>query len=166
MDTKERKTPVQDTCPAPGPVRRTQSWRPAPPQAAKIELEKPKSISRGCPQNFFGSFSWLILGYRSCREARPCDRATALAEQARQPAMVFGWQVRIVEQFSAMQNDPPLALHQEATNWIFRGRGEPPTGGWRPYFGLQSHHGPKKDQFAQCGPRFAARTAPPTGSVS
>jgi hypothetical protein len=41
MDTKERKTPVQGTCPAPGSGCRTQSWRPA-----KIELEKPELISR------------------------------------------------------------------------------------------------------------------------
>jgi hypothetical protein len=39
MDTKERKTAVQDTCPAPCSVCRTQSWRQAPPVAAKIELE-------------------------------------------------------------------------------------------------------------------------------
>jgi hypothetical protein len=80
--------------------------------------------------------------------------------------MVFGGQVRIVEHFFAMQNDPTLALDQEATNRIFRRRGGPSTGGWRPYFGLQSQHGHKKDQLAQCGPRFAARIALPTGSVS
>jgi hypothetical protein len=52
MDTKERKTPVQDTCPAPGSVCRTQSWRPA-----KIELEKPKLISRADKKFFLTSFS-------------------------------------------------------------------------------------------------------------
>jgi hypothetical protein len=51
MGTKERKTPVQDTCPAPGSVCRTQSWRPAPTTAAKIELEKPELISRAAKKN-------------------------------------------------------------------------------------------------------------------
>jgi hypothetical protein len=38
---------------------------------------------------------------------QPC---LGLAEQARQPAMVFGRQVLIVQQFSAMHNNSPLAL--------------------------------------------------------
>jgi hypothetical protein len=33
------------------------SWRPAPPQAAKIELEKPESISRASAKNFLARFS-------------------------------------------------------------------------------------------------------------
>jgi hypothetical protein len=53
MDTKERKTPVQDTCPAPGSVCRTQSWRPA-----KTELEKPKLISRADTK----IFDFIFLG--------------------------------------------------------------------------------------------------------
>jgi hypothetical protein len=54
MDTKERKTPVRDTCPAPGSSAGPKSWRPAPPEAAKIQLEKPELISR-VPTNFFRS---------------------------------------------------------------------------------------------------------------
>jgi hypothetical protein len=57
MDTKERKTPVQDTCPAPGSVRRTQSWRPA-----KIELEKPELFSRASAKNFWLDFPSVNLG--------------------------------------------------------------------------------------------------------
>src|ERR1700722_13612852 len=78
MDTKERRTPVQDTCPAPGSVCRTHSWRPAPPKAAKIELEKPKSISRGVRKNFSDRFS--LAEFRVAAHVarpRPCNRATA-----------------------------------------------------------------------------------------
>jgi len=39
-----------------------------------------------------------------------------LAGQARQPASFLGWQVFIVKQLSAMHNDPPFALDQEAAN--------------------------------------------------
>jgi hypothetical protein len=39
---------------------------------------------------------------------QPC---LGLAEQARQPAMVFGRQGPIVQQFSAMHNNSPLALN-------------------------------------------------------
>src|ERR1700741_2984966 len=103
MDTKERKTPVQDTCPAPGSVCRTQSWRPA-----KIELEKPELFSRVSAKIFGSIFPRLILGCSSPSEA--FQPAFGLADQAQQPASFFGRQARIVEQFSAMQNDPPLAL--------------------------------------------------------
>jgi hypothetical protein len=58
MDTMERKTSVQDTCPAPGSVRRAQSWRPEPPEAAKIQLEKPETVSRPSSEIFFVS-NWL-----------------------------------------------------------------------------------------------------------
>jgi hypothetical protein len=44
---------------------------------------------------------------------QPC---LSLAEQARQPAMVFGRQVLVVQQFSAMHNNSPLAFNQEATS--------------------------------------------------
>jgi hypothetical protein len=44
---------------------------------------------------------------------QPC---LGLAEQSRQPAMVFGRQVLIVRQFSAMHNNSPLAFNQEATS--------------------------------------------------
>jgi hypothetical protein len=86
MDTKERKTSVQDTCPAPGSVCRTQSWRPAPPQAAKIELEKPESISRAS-ENFFGIFLSVSSGLPLRSEA--LQPSLGLIEEARQPASFF-----------------------------------------------------------------------------
>jgi hypothetical protein len=42
----------------------------------------------------------------------------------------------MVKQFFAMQNDPPLALAQEATSPIGRGWREPLRWGKRPDFGL------------------------------
>jgi hypothetical protein len=57
MDTKERKTPVQDTCPAPGSVCRTQSWRPAPPKSGKNRIRKIGINFKGRPKKIFGSFS-------------------------------------------------------------------------------------------------------------
>jgi hypothetical protein len=59
MDTKERKTPMQDTCPAPGSVCRTQSWRPAPPQAAKKRIRKTGISFKGLRKKFFDP---LFLG--------------------------------------------------------------------------------------------------------
>jgi hypothetical protein len=81
---------VQDTCPAPGSVCRTQNWRPAPPKAAKIELEKPKSISRGVRKKFGARFSLAKFWVGpSCRQARPCKGGYGLAELARRSAVLF-----------------------------------------------------------------------------
>jgi hypothetical protein len=49
MDTKERKILVRRPA-------GSKNWRPAPQKAAKIELEKLKSISRGVHKIFFGPF--------------------------------------------------------------------------------------------------------------
>jgi hypothetical protein len=90
MDTKERKTPVQDTCPAPGSVCRTHNWRPAPPKAAKIELEKPKSISRGVRKNFLARFSLAkFLGWPLMSPGEALQSGYGLAEQARRSAVLF-----------------------------------------------------------------------------
>jgi hypothetical protein len=59
MDTKERKTPVvRPPVGRPVSVRRARSWRAAPPEAAKIELEKPELISRPSAKIFYG-FSFI-----------------------------------------------------------------------------------------------------------
>jgi hypothetical protein len=61
MDTKERKTPVQDSRrPAPCSVRRTQAGAGAA-TAAKIELEEPDSISRASPKKFLARSS--LVGF-------------------------------------------------------------------------------------------------------
>jgi hypothetical protein len=83
----------------------------------------------------------------------PCKPFFGLAKQSHYPAAFFDRQSPIVEQRSAMQNDPPLAFDQEATNVIVRGRNGPTRPGWQPCRGLQFQHKQSKGLSAQCGPR-------------
>src|SRR4029077_19239328 len=99
MDTKERRTSVQDTCPAPDSVCRTHNWRPAPPKAAKIELEKPKSISRGVRKNFLARFSLAKFGLAP----HVARRGPAKGLRPRRAGASVGSSVR--RAFFAMQNE-------------------------------------------------------------
>jgi len=47
MDTKERKTPVQDTCPAPGSVCRTQKLAPGTAKGGKNRIRKTEIKFKG-----------------------------------------------------------------------------------------------------------------------
>jgi hypothetical protein len=100
MDTKERKTgaktPLQDTSPAPGSVYRTQELAPDTAKAAKSELEKPKSISRGVRKIFFGSFfsGWFWVAAHAAR------RSSNRLRPRRQARRRF-----FSSSFSQMQND-------------------------------------------------------------
>src|SRR5579871_3735172 len=66
----------------------------------------------------------------------------SLGEEARQAPMVFGGQVWIFEQFSAMRNDPLFAFDQEAANRIVYSADGPTRGEWR-FCRLQFQHGTK-----------------------
>jgi hypothetical protein len=59
MDTKERKTPVQDTCPAPGSVCRTQKLAPGTATGGKNRIRKNRNQFQGPPRKFFDS---IFLG--------------------------------------------------------------------------------------------------------
>jgi hypothetical protein len=57
MDTKERKTPVQDTCPAPGSVCRTQKLAPGTAKGGKNRIRKTGINFKGLRKNFLTPFS-------------------------------------------------------------------------------------------------------------
>jgi len=72
------------------------------------------------------SVNFLVAAYATM----PCNLSFGLAKQSHYPAAFFDRQSLIVEQRSAMQNDPPLAFDQEATNVISAaGTGQPDRDG-------------------------------------
>jgi hypothetical protein len=134
MGTKERKTPVRRPVQSAGPTAGARHR----PYAAKNQLEKPESVSRGLRKNFCWVFPRLIFGCCSCRLAlQPRFR---LADQAQQPAPFFDRQTLMFKQFLAMHNDPPFAFDQEPPNLIGCGRSTPFSRRWGSRSGLQFQH--------------------------
>jgi hypothetical protein len=62
MDTKERKTPAQDTRPAPGSVCRTQKLATGTATSGKNRIRKTGINFKGIQKNFDPIFPRLILG--------------------------------------------------------------------------------------------------------
>lgn len=56
MGTKERKTPEQDRCPAPGSVCRTQQLAPGTAARGKTEFRKTEIRFQGVRKKFLTSF--------------------------------------------------------------------------------------------------------------
>jgi hypothetical protein len=100
MDTKERKTSVQDTCPAPGPVLPDPKLAPG-----KNRIRKTGIIFKGRHKNFLTSFSSVNFALPLVKRG-----LATLPRPRRAGASAGDGQVRIVQQFSAMHNNSPLAL--------------------------------------------------------
>jgi hypothetical protein len=62
MDTKERKTPVQDTCPAPGSVCRTQKLAPGTATSGKNRIRKTEINFKGHLKKNFSGFPSVNFG--------------------------------------------------------------------------------------------------------
>jgi hypothetical protein len=91
MDTKERKTPAQDTRPAPGSVCRTQKLATGTATSGKNRIRKTGINFKGIPKKFWSDFpavnSGLMLMKGSLATWLRPRRASASA------GVVFGQQV-------------------------------------------------------------------------
>jgi hypothetical protein len=101
MDTKERKTPLSGALFSPPDPK----LAPGTAASGKKRLRRTVINFKGIPQKFFGAiFHRLIL--RCSLRSETIQPGFSLADQAHQPALFFGQEAEIVEQFFAVQNDP------------------------------------------------------------
>ena len=64
MDTKERKTPVQDSCPAPGLSPLGPKLAPSTAVSGKNRIRKTEPGFKSLPKNFFRSPALVNSGFK------------------------------------------------------------------------------------------------------